>query len=217
VGFERFDTGPGEGNKPPIETFFTGVPGLNADPDYLHTSASAAIDSRDGDGYSRGGTLLQATFHDYRQQNDGLYSFQRVDGAAEQYLPILHGNSVFFFTVRGSLTTATNGNEVPFFLMPSLGGGDDLRGYGNYRFRDRNTLLFTAEYRWYAQEFLDVAIFYDAGKAVADRRDLDFSGLKSDFGGGVRLHGPQSTVLRIEVARGNEGLRLILAFSPVGG
>lgn len=219
MGFERFDTGPGDPNKPTIEALFPGidVPGVNADPDYLHLTASAAIDSRDGAGYSRRGTLVGATLHDYRQQNTGPYSFQRIDGVAEQYIPILHGNWVLFAALRASTTTASDGNEVPFFLMPDIGGGSDLRGYGNYRFRDRHSLVFTAEYRWYAQEFVDMALFYDAGKAVADRGDLDFSGLKSNFGAGLRFHGPQTTVLRFEVARGTEGLRLIISFSPVGG
>ena len=216
VGFERFETGPPDSGKPRIETFFTGVPGLNADPDYLHASVSAAIDARAGTGYTRRGTLLRAVFHDFRQQNAGPYSFQRTDGAAEQYVPILHGNWVLFLGLRASTTTAAAGHEVPFFLMPDLGGGNDLRGFGNYRFRDRHSMIFTAEYRWYAQEFLDAAVFYDAGKTVPNRGDLDFSGLQSDVGAGVRFHGPQTTALRIEVAHSREGFRLILAFSPVG-
>ena len=64
---------------------------------------------------------------------------------------------------------------------------------------------------------VDGAIFYDAGKAVAKRSDLDFDGLKSDYVFGVRFHGPQMTVMRVEIARGSEGLRFIMAFSPVGG
>jgi hypothetical protein len=218
VGFERFDTGPGDSAKPPIPSVFPDlvVPGLNADPDYLHTLASAELDSRDGEGFSRHGTLLRAALHDYRQQNTGPYSFQRLDGAAEQYIPILHGNWVIYAGLRASTTTAADGNEVPFFLMPDI-GGSDLRGYGNYRFRDRHSLVFTAEYRWYAQEFLEAALFYDAGKAVARRSDLDFSGLKSNVGFGVRFHGPQTTAIRMEIARGSEGLRFIMAFSPMGG
>jgi hypothetical protein len=78
-------------------------------------------------------------------------------------------------------------------------------------------MLLTAEYRWYAQEFLDGAIFYDAGKAVPQRGDLDFRRLKKSYGAGVRLHGSRMTVLRLEVARSGEGTRLIIAFSPVGG
>lgn len=216
VSYERFDTGPPGSGKAPIDAFFTDVPGLNADPDYLHASVSAAIDGRDSDGYTRRGTLLRAVYHDYRQQNTGPYSFQRADGTAEQYVPILHGNWVLFFGLRASTTTAAAGHDVPFFLMPDLGGGNDLRGFGNYRFRDRHSIIATAEYRWYAQEFLDAAVFYDAGKTVPNRGDLDFSGLQSDVGAGVRLHGPQTTALRIEVAHSREGFRLILAFSPVG-
>jgi hypothetical protein len=216
VGVERFETGPPDSGKTSIETVFTDVPGLNADPEYLHMRVSAAIDGRDSDGYTRRGTLLRVVYHDFRQQNAGPYSFQRTDGTAEQFLPILHGNWVLYLGLRASTTTAAAGHDVPFFLMPDLGGGHDLRGFGNYRFRDRHSILVTAEYRWYAQEFLDAAVFYDAGKTVPNRGDLDFSGLQSDVGGGVRLHGPQTTMLRVEVAHSREGFRLILAFSPVG-
>jgi hypothetical protein len=216
AAFERYETEftahPGD----PLDVQFTAarMPGIAADPTYVHSFGLAAIDSRRGLGYSRSGTLLQGTLHDYRQQNDGPYSFQRVDGIAEQLIPILHGNWVIDLAVRASTTSTGAGEVVPFFLMPDLGGSNQLRGFANYRFRDRHSILFTAEYRWYAQEFLDVALFYDAGKVVPVRGDLDFDHLKSDYGIGVRFHGPQTTLLRFEVARGREGLRLIFAFSP---
>ena len=41
-----------------------------------------------------------------------------------------------------------------------------------------------------ANRFLDTAVFYDAGKVTARTSDLDLKGLKSDFGFGVRFHGP---------------------------
>lgn len=213
TAFERYETDPAEalviGDVP--VTPFT-FPGLGADPDYLHSFALAAIDSRAGPGYSRSGSLLQATLHDYRQQNDGPFSFQRIDGMAQQLIPILHGNWVIDLSVRASTTSADAGETVPFFLMPELGGGSDLRGFGNYRFRDRHSILFTAEYRWYVQEYVDMAVFYDAGKVTSRRSDLDFDGLKSDVGIGIRFHSPRATALRLEVARGNEGMRLIFAF-----
>jgi hypothetical protein len=191
------------------------MPGMGADPTYVHGLASAAIDSRDGEGYSRHGSLLRGTLHDYRQRNDGPYSFQRVDADAEQYLPILHGNWVMFLGLHASTTAADAGHDVPFFLMPDL-GGHDLRAFSNYRFRDRHSIYVTAEYRWYAQEFVDAAIFYDGGKVVPDRRALDFTGFKHSVGAGIRFHSPQTTVMRLEVARSREGMRLIIAFSPVG-
>lgn len=216
TAFERFDTGPSSSRQLSVEELFTAaeLPGIGIDPDYLHSYVSAGLDSRRAAGFSRSGTFIGATLHDYRQRNDGAFSFQRTDATARQLIPILHGNWVVDLSLRASLTSAEDGESVPFFLMPTLGGGSALRGYGNYRFRDRNSLLFTGEYRWYAQEFLEMALFYDAGKVAARRADLDFNGMKSNVGIGMRLHGPQTTVMRIELARGTEGLRFIMSFSP---
>jgi hypothetical protein len=216
AAYERYDTEPAE--SPSVGgVLFTPIthPGIGDDPDYAHSFVMAAIDSRDGLTYSRRGSLLQATLHDYRQRSDGPYSFQRVDGVAQQLIPILHGNWVIDLSVRASTTSVGDGDAVPFFLMPDLGGSAKLRGFSNYRFRDRHSILFTAEYRWYVQEYADMALFYDAGKVAARRSDLDFDGLKSNFGIGLRFHTPRATVLRLEVARSNEGLRLIFAFGGV--
>ncbi len=219
TAFERFDTGGTSSHgRSSVDELFSNaaLPGILADPDYLHSYVSAAIDSRSSAGFSRSGTYLGAALHDYRQQNSGPYSFRRTDATARQIIPILHGNWAIDLSLRASMTSASAGEEVPFFLMPSLGGGSALRGYGNYRFRGRNSLLVTGEYRWYAQEFVEMALFYDAGKVAARRQDLDFDGMKSDVGIGIRFHGPTATFLRAEVARGSEGLRFIISFSPIG-
>jgi hypothetical protein len=217
TAYEKYDTGgSSSGRHPSVEQFFApaDMPGIGADPEYIHSFVTAGIDSRTGPGFSRTGTLLQATWHDYRQQNDGPFSFRRVDGIARQIIPILHGNWAIDLSVRASTTDVEAGEQVPFFLMPDLGGSAELRGFSNYRFRDRHSILGTAEYRWYVQEYAEMAIFYDAGKVVSRRGDLDFTSLKSDVGIGLRFHTPRATVLRLEAARSNEGLRLIFGFGP---
>lgn len=218
VSFEDFDTTPVALKNPPasgsLDLIF--VPGSGSDPRYVHSHVTGALDWRDGPGYSRRGSLLQATLHDFRQQKGGGLSFRRVDANAEQYIPILHGNWVLYLGVRASTTSTSDGNVVPFFLMPQL-GGNDLRGFVSYRFRNRHSLMFTAEYRWYVQEFVDMAIFYDAGKVAPERSQLDFDSLKSSVGAGLRFHGPQTTIVRLELARSREGFRFIFGFSPVGG
>lgn len=215
LGYERYETGGASTNRPSVEALFTPaeMPGIGADPEYLHSFVSAGLDTRTGAGYSRSGSLLHAALHDYAQQNAGPYSFRRVDAIARQLIPLLHGNWVIDLSVRTSTTTTEGGDEVPFFLLPDLGGSGELRGYSAYRFRDRNSIIFTGEYRWYVQEFVDMALFYDAGKVAARRADLDFDNLKSNVGLGIRFHGPQTTVLRVELARGTEGLRVIFGFS----
>jgi hypothetical protein len=100
-------------------------------------------------------------------------------------------------------------------MLPSLGSGSTLRGYSSYRFRDRHSLLFNAEFRWMPAVGLDMALFYDAGKVAPKRDQLDFKGMKSDFGIGARFHGPFATPIRIDMAISNEGWRLVLSGGPI--
>ena len=129
-------------------------------------------------------------------------------------MPVLRENWVFAFRALLSFTDAASGEDVPYFMMPTLGGGSDLRSYTSFRFRDRNRMLLSAEYRWTPSHFLDMAFFYDAGKVAADRSDLDFNGLKRSYGVGARFHTLDANVLRIEYARGDEGGRIIFAAGP---
>jgi hypothetical protein len=215
AGLEQFDTGFAHNQGPAGLLLFASMPGAGADPRYVHSQTSAAFDLRDSPGYSRRGSLIAAAFHNYHQTSGGPFSFQRVDAAAEQYIPIVRNKWVVYVNVHASTTMTAAGHEVPFFLLPDL-GGHDLRGFSDYRFRDRHSISWTAEYRWLALEFLDAAVFYDAGKTVANRASLNFEGLKSSVGGGIRLHGARATFLRLDVAHSREGLRFVIAFSPVG-
>jgi outer membrane translocation and assembly module TamA len=61
---------------------------------------------------------------------------------------------------------------------------------------------------------MDMALFVDAGTVASRRAALDLDHLRSNVGLGVRFHGPSSTPLRIEVARGREGWHLVFAGSP---
>ena len=35
-------------------------------------------------------------------------------------------------------------------MLPTIGGSDDVRGFEDFRFRDRNAVVLNAEYRWEA-------------------------------------------------------------------
>jgi len=98
-------------------------------------------------------------------------------------------------------------------MTSALGGGSSLRGYSSWRFRDQNSLLLQAEWRIVANRFFESAVFYDTGKVTARTSDLDLNHLKSDYGFGVRFTAPARTVLRVDVARSNEGTRLVFGAS----
>ena len=213
IDYSQWDQGPGDGSAPSVEEVYTPdtLPGLGASPTYLHVQGGAAFDwRRPGAGYARSGGAYGVTLHDF-VDTDGEFGFRRVDYDAVQHIPILRDAWVLSLHGRVETTYGRDEQEIPFFMLPALGGGSTLRGFTSWRFRDRHSILLQAEWRVLANRFLDMAVFYDAGKVVGRRGDLDFTDLKDDFGLGFRFHGPAATPLRIELARSNEGLSVVFS------
>lgn len=212
--YEDYKLEEGLGTHPSIETVFTPAtaPGLGDNPKYIHSFGSAGIDWRPSPGYARTGGLYQVSYHNY-DDRDSVYSFDRVDAEIVQHLPILRENWVLSF--HGLVqSTVSDDDIVPYFLLPSLGSGSTLRAYSSWRFRDRHSLLLSGEFRWIPSPLaIDMAIFYDAGKVTSRRSDLDFDGLKSNVGIGIRFHGPLTTPLRIEFAHGDDGPHIVFSGS----
>ncbi|HXI27924.1 MAG TPA: hypothetical protein VNG89_05870 [Vicinamibacterales bacterium] len=132
-----------------------------------------------------------------------------------QHFPILRESWVISLRGLAETTFAKDGQEVPFFLLPHLGGGSTLRGFESWRFRDRNRLLLQGEWRIMVNRFMDTAVFYEAGKVASRAADLDLDGLQHDYGFGARFHTPFQTVFRVEVARSVEGTRLVVSTTQV--
>jgi hypothetical protein len=209
------ETGPGTSGTS-IERRFApdNTSGLEEDPTYVRSQVFAEVDWRESPGYTRRGGLYRLEWSDYHQTSTGVFNFRRLDAEVQQFLPILRENWVIALRALVSTTDATIGNAVPHFLMPDLGGSRALRGYPSWRFRDLNRMLLTGEYRWTAGEFLDMALFLDAGKVVSTRSDFDLTELKTAYGFGARFHTPAATPVRIEVARTLEGTSLVFSFNP---
>jgi hypothetical protein len=209
---EDFTLEQGQGTHPTIDEVYTPAtaPGLGENLTYLHAIASAGIDSRRSPGYARRGGLYEVSYHNYADR-DSTYSFDRFDAEIVQHIPVLRENWVI--SLHGLLqSTLDDDDAVPYFLMPSLGSGSTLRGYSSWRFRDRQSLLMSAEWRWIPNRLgLDMAVFYDVGIVTPQFRQLTLNGMKSDVGIGIRFHSPISTPLRIDLARGREGFNLVFS------
>jgi hypothetical protein len=210
--FTRWSQEPGHGSFPSVETAFTPatLPGLGRDPTYVHSQVSAGFDWRPSPGYARRGGYYGVTVHDYTDTSSSL-GFNQVDYEAVQHFPILREAWVISLRAQAQTAFHKGGQQIPFFMLPSLGGSSSLRGYDPWRFRDRNSLLLQGEWRIMVNRYLDTAFFVDAGKVGPRPSDLDFQGLHHNFGFGARFHSPDATVLRVDVARSREGTRLVLA------
>jgi len=212
IGFRDTDIGEGSDQYPPPPDFDPGtIPGFVEEVEYLNYDAFVQIDWRNEGNPYRGG-LYAARWTDWNDRDVGLYSFRELDLEVQQYFPWLMNKRVIALRARTILTDPDPGQEVPFYLMPTLGGTRSLRGYNYARFRDRNMLLLNAEYRAEVWMAMDLALFFDAGKVVADRKDLNLSGLSTDYGVGVRIKTSLSTFLRADFAFGGEGLHVAITF-----
>jgi outer membrane protein assembly factor BamA len=153
-----------------------------------------------------------ARYSDRSGNDDG---FTRVDVDLQQYLSVLNERRVFVVRALGSFSDVAGEAEMPFYLMRTLGGGQTLRGFRDFRFRDRHLLAVQAEYRFEILTALDGAIFYDAGQ-VAPRLDrLRWRDFERDWGFGFRFGGNGGVFLRLDLAYGGEGPRTWLRFGHV--
>jgi hypothetical protein len=212
--YEGYTLKSAPGDLTSIEDVYTPAtaPGLGENPDYLHTVIGATIDWRPAAAYARRGGLYEVALHRYRDRADAL-SFDRLDAQVVQHLPILRENWVV--SLRGQLqSTLGDADQVPYFLLPALGSGSTLRAYSSWRFRDRHSVLFSGEWRWIPSRLgLDMALFYDAGAVAPELDALSAGNLITGYGVGIRFHTPVATPLRVELAKGREGLQLVFAGS----
>jgi hypothetical protein len=219
-GLEYLTPRLGRGNddrRPDVEDAFTPetAPGLDARSDFLRASAFAEWDTRQPR-YPRRGGLYRVEFSRVDDRTTDLYGFDRVEVDLRQFVGFLNGRRVFGLRSFISTSEERDGNTVPFFLMPTLGGNDSLRGFRNYRFRGPHAVLLQAEYRWEIWSGLDGALFYDAGKTPLERGDLDFRGLQSDYGFGFRFNTNSGIIFRVDAGFGSrDGNHLYVVWGGV--
>lgn len=189
--------------------------GIDVQANFLRSGAFAQYDWRDNpDGPRRGGNYF-VQFGDYRDRTLGVSDFRRLDLEAQQYVPLLNDRRVFAFRAKSTLTYADSNRFIPFYMQPSLGGGDDLRGYRAYRFRGDNLVAMNAEYRWEVFSGLDMAVFGDAGQVFMKKSDLSWSDMESDLGFGLRFNARDRTFLRCDIAFSHEGFQVWVKFTDV--
>jgi hypothetical protein len=189
------------------------APGILTQPAFLHGDVLLAVDLRDHKGHPTGGGLYQLSAATYSDRDSGTYSFRRYEVDGAQFVPLFTKRWILALHARGAFSDASNGHVVPFYLMPSLGGKNTLRGYHDYRFHDNHMESFNMESRWALFTHVDAAVFADAGKVASRVADLDLRHLKTSYGAGLRVHNATATLLRLDVGHSVEGWRVFIKVS----
>jgi outer membrane protein assembly factor BamA len=189
--------------------------GIDAQTNFFRHGYFAQYDSRDIPGGPRSGSKLMAEYSLYLDRVAGAFSFQRLDLQAQHYRPFFNQRRVFALRAKSTLTFSDAGQRVPFYMQPTLGGSEDLRGFRPFRFYDDNMLALNAEYRWETFSGLDMAVFADAGKVFSKHSQWNFHDLESSLGFGLRFNVRNSVFLRLDTGFSHEGFQFWIKFSDI--
>jgi len=218
-----------------IESVFdaASVPGLAAEPtfgryrgfvEFRHPAPYAGDTPEDPSRY-RG--AYQLAFEAVRDHESGRHNLHRWEGEVQQRIPGLKPGQRL--TLHGFLASTNSAADVPFYMLYTLGGSgglktfrpdmlgsDDtrasLRGFNNFRFRDRNLVLMQAEYRIPLHKYVHTTVFVDAGQ-VAPRTSELFSNLRANTGFSLSYMRKGRTIGRMDVGfGGGEGIHVFWSF-----
>lgn len=215
AGLRQVFVGPGAQKRvPTTQAVFDDAtaPGLARQPDFFHWSATLLLEGRDEPGNPHRGGMLALAWDGFDDLRSSSYRFQRLAADARAFLPLASPQRVLALRARVSADRPAAGSVVPFYFQETLGGSPDLRAFRTFRFRGQKLVLGQAEYRWEAWPAIELALFADAGRVFGDGENLSLRRLEHDWGVGLRLKSIEATLLRVDVAWGSEGARVVARF-----
>lgn len=216
-GYLKAKSGRGHDDFTPIDELFPpeALPGYNQDTQFTRIGAFVDLDYRDSRTGPRGGGVLGMRYREYWDIDKKTFAFRQTEFEFQQYFPYYNKGRVIAIRSAVVLTYPKEGNEVPIYLQPVLGGNDDLRGFGGYRFRDNHSVYIGVEHRWHAASNLEMSAFVDAGKVVPFKRDIDVAHMNYSGGIGFRVRVRSAIVSRTDFAISREGFRIVWTFSDI--
>jgi hypothetical protein len=218
VGGLLVHVGPGDvSGTPTTEKLFTAAntPGLAQQSNFVTGTTTVRLDfSRVG--FSNPiGLQLEANDSQFFDQSGLQANFHLLETQATYYLPLTNGTRTLVFRARNETAFAENNQTVPFYLQPTLGGPDDLRGFDRYRFYGDGNSAATVEYRWSLSQTVEMAVFGDGGNVYQRPGLIGFRDLRGDGGFGFRFKNKQASVMRFDVGFSQEGVRVWFVFEDI--
>lgn len=160
---------------------------------------AASYDNRDNVVNAQRGILAEFTQGVYGTALGGSSVFQLSKLDLRGYRR-LNPKGVLGFQLFGRYS----GGETPIQELSTLGGSDLLRGFPEFRFRDRLAVFAQAEYRWQVLESIGFVFYGGAGQVAPDLGALAAPELRYTLGTGFRvLIIPKENInLRVDYAFG---------------
>jgi hypothetical protein len=212
VGALDNDLHRGRGSKyPSIEEKFAppDLPGYFEEPDYFQLGLFADFDRRNDPDDPTRGARYQIQASRFRARAFDGFDFDELQAEAEHYLPVTE-RAIFASRVQAVFTGTAEGQEVPFFLLPSLGGRESLHAFTMDRFRDRNLLFLNSEVRYQATPEIRISGFLDVGQVFPTAGAIRMSAFELGVGAAVHYKYGRKVLVGLSLGLGREGPQLSL-------
>jgi len=192
-------------------TVFPNVPGVEGQTNIVGHRASFKYDTRNSLVTPTDGMAVNAYAELNQNASDSSHPvYSRYELELKKLLPSESKRAIL--VVRADLQ-ATIGDQVPFFEQSSLGGQNNLRGYGVDRFIDNNLLAFSAEERLHVARAriagvmadFEIAPFVDTGQVFNSWKDISFKEYRVTPGVGFRGIIRPNVVGRVDYGFSKEG------------
>ena len=210
IGYLRVTIGEGtDGNLPSIEERFEpeSIPGLVDEPDHYLFGPILTVDSRNDPEDPTTGLYYLIESSAYRDRGFNRYDFQDLELDLRHFVPVT-ARSTLAVRARGLFTWTADGQTVPFYHLPALGGSDSLHAFENDRFRHGNLFFLSNELRYQATPEIRLEVFVDAGQ-VAPRADaFRLGALRFSYGIGARYKLGRTVLIGVDAGFGAEGGRV---------
>jgi len=129
----------------------------------LPQTADFDLDLRDDDNFPKKGVRITLRGYSGIILNKNNEGFGLAGGSYEQYFSTYNKRP---FTLGLKLGGSKGFGNVPYYLQPRLGGGDQLRGYASNRFIGRSSIYLNTELRWNLLQNSESSIPYDIGLSL---------------------------------------------------
>ncbi len=168
------------------------------------------IDNRDNPLNPAKGHFVDLHYIDYRNKWNRVYQFYAYSVDIRKYIT-LFDKLVWNANIHGEFTVG----QVPFRMLPELGGARFLRGYYRGRLRDNNSIVIQNEFRLPIYKRIGFAVFSGLGEVAHEIKDFKSNRIHYNYGMGLRIkiNKKENTNLRIDYGctKDSKGLYIVYA------
>ncbi|MDR1585345.1 MAG: outer membrane protein assembly factor [Prevotellaceae bacterium] len=171
----------------------------------IQVGVMVSYDSRDSQFYPEKGIFAKTTLATSHRKLGSDYTITDFSVDFRNYIP-LFGKHVFAW--QAIYQAVLSKDAMPFQLVPTLGGRDQMRGFRQGIYRENVLMMLQSEYRLPIYKRLKAAIFMSAGDVV-NSENYHIDKLKVAYGAGLRYRLNDARVhLRVDFAKNNYGDKL---------